>query len=113
ALRDDLERYRFHPALLDACFHVLMGALILDGSGPSDDGTYIPVQIGRIRVHRPAGGDALWSHARVRSHSADGLSGDLSIFDHDGALVAEITSFRCQLVPGSRREDDWRRHLYE
>ena len=108
-----LADYRFHPAVLDACFHVLMGAILLEGTGRADTGTYLPVHIGRLRVHRAPAPDDLWSYARLTSRSATGLTGDLSVFDADGRIVLEITGFRCQHVPEARAADDWSRHIYE
>jgi acyl transferase domain-containing protein/SAM-dependent methyltransferase/acyl carrier protein len=107
----DLAGYAFHPAILDACFHVLMGAIFQDGGGQS--GTYLPVRIGRIRVHKNPVGDTLWSYAKLTDHSATGLSGDVQVFDQDGGLLMELTSFKCQHVPESRAVDDWRQHVFE
>jgi acyl transferase domain-containing protein/NADPH:quinone reductase-like Zn-dependent oxidoreductase/SAM-dependent methyltransferase/acyl carrier protein len=109
----DLGNYHFHPAVLDACFHVLMGTIFLDAGGKVRSGTYIPVHIGRIRVHNNPPGEALWSHATLTNHNATSLTGDLCVFDAEGRIIIEITSFKCQHIPGARSNDDWRRHLYD
>lgn len=108
----ELAAYCVHPAILDACFHVLMGAILLDAEGHTR-GTYLPVEMGRIRCYQGLTGSPVWSHARVTHRSATHLTGDLSIFDDDGRLVLEITSFTCQRVPGSHAADTWTDHLYE
>ncbi|MEO7275590.1 MAG: SDR family NAD(P)-dependent oxidoreductase [Vicinamibacterales bacterium] len=108
----ELSAYRFHPAMLDACFHVMMGAALLDGPGQSQRGTYLPVQMGRIRFHRsPAG--SVWAHARVTHRNATHLIGDLSIIDASGEALMEISGFTCQRVPEALTTAAWTDHLFE
>ena len=82
-------RFRFHPALLDACLHGL-GALLPPGTA----GTYLPTGVERLRVTgRPQG--SLVCRARLRPGPAGGdLSADVEITDDHGTPVAELTGLR-------------------
>ena len=88
---------RLHPALLDACFQVLMGAQV---PGEPGDG-------GSDRVWLPVGWERLWlrraSPARLLCHAeldAEGEDGDpgvrrgnLALYDEDGALIGGVSGF--------------------
>ncbi|WP_158624963.1 type I polyketide synthase [Corallococcus terminator] len=100
--------YWLHPALLDACFHVLASALA-DGG---DAMPWVPVEIGALRLfQRPSG--ELWCH--MRDVSAGQLSpqrraADLLIVDGTGARVAEVTGLVAQRLAGGARtveQDRW------
>ncbi|MDB4987694.1 MAG: pks13, partial [Myxococcaceae bacterium] len=79
-LCSELGAHVVHPALLDACFHVL-GALSPLG-GPD---LVVPRSIREVRFFDFPGKD-LFSHAAVRGP----LEGDVRIYDRDGHLVAEL-----------------------
>jgi myxalamid-type polyketide synthase MxaB len=89
---DDTPRYRVHPALLDAALQVLGAAIPRDLAGAGGD-TFLPVSLGRCRVHVP-GATAGWSHVRLTrpaEANPDGFSADVRLFDSDGRLIAEVT----------------------
>ncbi|HWI66270.1 MAG TPA: SDR family NAD(P)-dependent oxidoreductase, partial [Symbiobacteriaceae bacterium] len=89
-LAGDLERYRFHPALLDACGHLLMAAEPDEAAGGT---VYLPVGADEVRIY---GGPAaqLWSHAVRREAPADTLAGDVRVIGEDGTVLAEILGLR-------------------
>ena len=95
-IRDDLDGYRFHPALIDAAFQVLLTA----STPPGDDGAgqttpYLPVGVDSITVHgRPA--DEMVVVAEVVRADARIIVSDLAICDTDGTVLAEIRGFRAQ-----------------
>jgi acyl transferase domain-containing protein/acyl carrier protein len=100
--------YRFHPALLDGCFQV--AALVFAAS--EERATWMPVRIGRLRLHRPPPAE-LWCHA-VAGAREDGEQGrrsvDLRIVDGAGAPVAEVVGLVAQRLAGEaprREEDGW------
>nr|WP_233261551.1 type I polyketide synthase [Vitiosangium sp. GDMCC 1.1324] len=100
--------YRLHPALLDACFHVM--AVALADSGETTP--WVPVELGSLRLfQRPSG--ELWCHVRSVSagqQAPERRSADFWLVDSTGARVAEISGLVVQrLEGGSRRkeEDDW------
>jgi acyl transferase domain-containing protein/NADPH:quinone reductase-like Zn-dependent oxidoreductase/aryl carrier-like protein len=91
----DLDRYRFHPAALDACLQTMGRA------APLTPGcTYLPVAFGRVRVFgRPA--PRMWSHVhRVRT-AGSSTFGSLRVFSDDGTVIAEVDDFEARTV----RED--------
>ena len=110
AIGADLERYRVHPALLDACLHVIQGAM-REGDR---QGTFLPVGIAEVRVRRAIGPSA-WSHARIRKLGRS-PEVDITVFDDEGRIAVELRGFRLQLLEAPRSPgiaaspDDW---LYE
>ena len=111
----DVEQYRLHPAVLDACFQVLSGAAFLKNGTGAQNGTYFPVRIGRLGFLKPALGPGLWTHARLTKQSGGVLEGDFTVTDDEGDVVVEITGFRCQLVqdPRTAIKDDLSDCLYD
>ncbi|MEO7594098.1 MAG: polyketide synthase dehydratase domain-containing protein, partial [Byssovorax sp.] len=99
--------YHLHPALLDACFHVLAGALRDGGQTP-----WLPVEVGSLRLsQRPS--SELFCHAIVAS-VAQGRekrrSADLVLVDAQGDQVAEIRGLVVERLASRaprREEDDW------
>ncbi|MCX5127240.1 type I polyketide synthase [Streptomyces sp. NBC_00347] len=85
-------RWRFHPALLDACLHGL-GSLMPEGTR----GTYLPTGVERLRVTGTPG-DVLVCRARLRPGLAGTLSADVEITDPGGAPVARLTGVRLSPV---------------
>ncbi len=83
----DAERYSLQPALLDACFQ-MVGA-VLDEEG---DAAYLPVGVGRVRVHL-AGRREVWAHAKL-SRSEDpkgpGFTCDIELSTAEGDRVATV-----------------------
>ncbi len=102
SLVGDAEAYQIQPALLDACFQVLIGAVLFEQAEGVAAGTYVPVAISQIRVFKRLTGGTLWSHARLKSRSASSLVGDFTIVDENGERVAEIRGLRCQAIPDAR-----------
>ena len=94
ALAGDAGRYRLHPALLDACFQVVIAAL----PAAMRDETWLPVGIDRFRLHgRP--GHSLWCRADIRRDEAAGpaaLLADLALFDAAGAAVGQVEGLRAK-----------------
>jgi short-subunit dehydrogenase/aryl carrier-like protein len=95
----DTEGYRLHPALLDACLHVVAPAI--GGSREAADaalGPVLPVGVERFAIHRePA--MPLWAHARLRhevSAADSSVEADVHVYDADGEAVAEVRGLRLQ-----------------
>ncbi|HEY7768947.1 SDR family NAD(P)-dependent oxidoreductase, partial [Longimicrobium sp.] len=86
-LAADAEGWLLHPALLDACFHVLGAAV----AGLGNDDTWVPVGVDRLRLYRPAG-RSVTCLAQVRpGPGGEALQGDLVLSDEAGAPVAHLT----------------------
>ena len=92
AAAGDPASFHLHPALLDACLHVL-GPLLARLSGSSAGShTYLPVTLDRVRVLRTPG-SRVWSCATIRSTASgpqETVVADLSVFSETGELVAAI-----------------------
>jgi acyl transferase domain-containing protein/acyl-CoA synthetase (AMP-forming)/AMP-acid ligase II/acyl carrier protein len=101
-IEGDIQSYRFHPAILDACLQVLAATV------PRETGKthcYLPVSATQVRFYRSPS-EPLWSYACRQSDVEEitgVFEGDVQIFDDDGGLVAEIRGFRVQDLQRSRR----------
>ena len=100
SLNGQAQAYSIHPAILDSCFQVLIGAV--DASGSRDGGAYVPFRIGHVRLHRAVNGGALWSYAHLVTQKDDVVEADYSVVDEAGHLVVEITGFQCRVLATSR-----------
>ena len=102
ALANDAGSYGLHPALLDACFHVIGAAL--PGAGAALDDAFLLMHVERIRLHRRPG-PAFWNHVVVRGGervdlaTQETFSADLRLFDDDGVLLAELDGLHLKRAP--------------
>ena len=100
---DPYQDYYIHPAALDACFQVLIGAVPDVLQSRETSGLYVPVGIDSIRIkQRP--GTRFLVHARISGHSANQLEGDIRLVDDDGSTLVVITGFRCQRMTSVRAD---------
>ena len=85
--------YGIHPALLDACLHLLGAPLKSDGEPKA----YLLLAIDRIQLYA-APGARLWSHTTLRREYSGGeaFSGDVRLYNEAGQLVAEATGLHLQ-----------------
>jgi acyl transferase domain-containing protein/acyl carrier protein len=84
------------PALLDACFHVLIAALPEDAlKGPT-----VPVALEAVHLYAEIPQKA-WSHVQLRN---TGLA-DIRVLDAEGHLLAEVRGLRAQSLVLGARED--------
>ena len=99
--------YQFHPALLDACFQGIKGAL--DDQGETTP--WVPVEVGSLRLFQPPAGE-LFCHVRLAPPDAgapERMRADLTVVNSEGARVAEFHRFTVQrLASGTphREEED-------
>lgn len=107
--------YRIHPALLDACIHVLAAALPEQEPCAAAHG-YLPVGLRRLRLHRSPTA-TVWCEASIGpapEGDPDSVSGDLRVYDLDGKLLVEIEGLWLRRVTAdlmSGRERSWLRDL--
>lgn len=115
--------YQIHPALLDACFQVLAATLPGDNGQVVEEGLYLPVGLGKVQLHPPAGNGSiadflvahdLWVHALFRPDedlAGETLKGDVFLIDDEGEVILEARDFRIQRVEGDAGAeidlDDW------
>jgi phthiocerol/phenolphthiocerol synthesis type-I polyketide synthase C len=90
----ELGDYCLHPAILDACLQVTLAALPED---PEDNGdaqaALVPSKADRIRL-RVGERRVAWCHMRVTRIGARSIIGSFTLFDPDGATIAEIDGMR-------------------
>jgi acyl transferase domain-containing protein/NADPH-dependent curcumin reductase CurA len=109
--------FRMHPAQLDACFQVVVGALGVLAAEAVGDTVYVPVGIDRLSWFA-APTPALRVQALAARSGAASAAVDLRILDDAGRLVALVDGFRMRAVPRASMvsrvataTDDWLREL--
>jgi NADPH:quinone reductase-like Zn-dependent oxidoreductase/thioesterase domain-containing protein/SAM-dependent methyltransferase/acyl carrier protein len=102
---EQLASYRFHPAVLDACFHAFLGLAPAASGGAGDSGLYLPRAIRRIQLHAPADSRRLTAFARRVSQEGTSLLADIRVTGPDGAPVADILGFRLERVDAKGGDD--------
>jgi phthiocerol/phenolphthiocerol synthesis type-I polyketide synthase C len=99
--------YRIHPAVLDSCFQTVVEA-IPDGEGRLGAAdTYLPVEVGSLRLRGALLTGPLVSHALhqgVVDPRADVAEGQLRVTGKEGRSVLEITGFRFQRLAREVRD---------
>ncbi|MFB9994577.1 SDR family NAD(P)-dependent oxidoreductase [Deinococcus oregonensis] len=91
------------PPVLDACFQLLLGAVASLPNAP-EGRLYLPVQI-RELVFMPAAGwsvpssgGPLCAHARLTHWDTARITGDLTLMDAAGNVLAEVRGLSCQAI---------------
>jgi myxalamid-type polyketide synthase MxaE and MxaD len=103
AIAGDIDRYFFHPALLDACMHSMAAAKVHVG-----EGGFMPTRFDRIEVVGK-GGARLWARASMQK-ADDASSGtaraSIRVFDDRGAMLLDIHGVSLQYLDelGARDE---------
>jgi acyl transferase domain-containing protein len=104
----DSDVYRLHPAVADACVHVLAAAVIMDDGATDRGGAFVGGGVAGIRLMGRPRGSCLWSHVRVRSTDAGqpyALRGDIRILDESGQLVAELAGVSMLFINADAAHD--------
>ena len=106
ALAAEFEQYAFHPALLDACSHVLLS--LLPNSSPKQ--LFLAMGQERIECHqRPS--QRVWVHATLDTDaSADGsFIGNIVIYDRSvGRKIAVLQGYLMKQVARDSLAKTWR-----
>jgi acyl transferase domain-containing protein len=92
AISAETSRYRFHPAVSDACGHVLVAAGFAEGSGVDEDRPVVGGRTAEVRYYDRPVAQSLWVHAKMQPRVAsdnNAVTGDLSIYDQSGVLLSE------------------------
>ena len=85
-----VDQYHFHPAVLDACFHIFKGVQVVPLDASPKDYFYLPQAIRRIRLECDKPPTRLWAHARLVKDDGHSLVSDILVYDDQGRRVAEI-----------------------
>lgn len=105
-------RYHLHPAMLDACFQVLVGARAIPADADPQSTLYLPNFIRRIRLYHTQAVRPRWAHATLISTNDDSLVGDIAVYDDAGRRIADILGFRAERVEQRTSVEDLDDALY-
>ena len=94
-LRHGLERFGFHPDLLDGALQAMLGL----GSPNSSGAAELPFALGSVQLLAPMA-EGMWAHLR-RSSSSTGLSKvDITLYDDAGIPCVLLTNMAFRAVAG-------------
>src|SRR5215831_1089584 len=88
----ELDGYRVHPTVLDACFQVLAAAVTAP-NGREMEGLFVPVAIRQIRYHAKTGTHA-WCVGTLLHRSQSIIDGNIVLFDENGKIAMEIVGLQ-------------------
>nr|ATG32078.1 polyketide synthase [Nannocystis pusilla] len=97
-----------HPAVMDACAHVLAAAL--PGDAPL---ALVGGGIDRVRLRARPRGTCLWSHIVIRPADPGLVLGDLTLFDDHGQAIAALDGVRLHATIPQATTPDLRRRLLD
>ena len=101
--------FRFHPALLDACFQASRGVQCLPPGAIPADYLFLPESIRRIQFYADQLPARLWAHARQTDDDDSAITADIFVYDDEGRRVADILGFRATRMelkrPGAGIDD--------
>ncbi len=96
AIATEAPAYGIHPAMLDACFHLLGAPL----SASIEQTSYLLIAIERFQIYARPGGQ-LWNHTVLRpgyEKAGETFTGDIRLYNDDGYLVAEALGLHLKLA---------------
>lgn len=92
AIRNDLDRYLLHPALLDSCFQLLVD-VFGDALAQGHMEALIPVKIGKLRLYETHAPVA-WCRVKVVKQSPRSVVAAFDLYDSDGNVLATLEACR-------------------
>ncbi len=95
------EKYKIHPALLDGCFQTLMAMI------DTSSATYLPTAIEEIRLYVKTLPNEIWCHGELQQLNDRFVECHLTIYDHEGNIVANVRRLRANAAPHKERVDQW------
>ena len=115
-LQPGLERYVFHPAVSDACGHVLTATISPDRSDADRGGAFVGGSVDETRVYARPRGQQFWAYARLRpdtEQQSNILIGDVQVIDENGIVISETLGAHLWYLDKSAQRalsesiDDW------
>jgi acyl transferase domain-containing protein/acyl carrier protein len=101
-IREALEPYVIHPALLDGALQALL-ALIADRDAGLAGASFLPWRFGRVRVAAPFGRVPASARVRVTRLGTRSVSADIALVDQHAAIVGELSECWFRRVELTRR----------
>jgi acyl transferase domain-containing protein len=87
SLYGEAARFRFHPALLDACLHTMFADLHHRGDSHY---IYLPYHIERVQIFEADGATTAFVHVQMKYRSDTFLRCDVSIYGENGQVLAVV-----------------------
>ena len=100
AIVDELDDFRFHPALIDGAFQTLFGAPFLGQEEQADP--YLPTRIRHCAIYG-APEERMQVHVRVGTATSEEVECDITIPDAAGRTLAVFDGFSVQSLSASSR----------
>jgi len=91
--KSDVRGYAIAPPLLDGCIHSLAVGILDDDNGD----LFLPVGIKRVQFHSAAS-DEVWCRAIWTKPDGDVRTADLTLYDGDGNVIAELEELTVRQV---------------
>jgi acyl transferase domain-containing protein/NAD(P)-dependent dehydrogenase (short-subunit alcohol dehydrogenase family)/acyl carrier protein len=100
----ELDGYRFHPSVLDACIQVAgLSSELASGRSPARRLALLPIRVEALHFHRPATA-SLSCHARIERRDERSQVVNFTVFDDQGEVCCEVEGLRLQGVELSHRD---------
>ena len=93
-IKRQLERYHFHPVLIDACFQTVATSGMMASPSGDLEISFLPMAVERIRLLSENFHAELWVQTEIRSQTTDSITADFKVYQPNGELLAEILGGR-------------------
>ena len=91
-----------HPAVFDACLQVVPFVSARDRGADGATDTILPIEVARFRFRGSPRGRGMWCHLKLVAETRHTLQGDITLFNDDGEVIAEVTRLKGQRVANAR-----------
>jgi acyl transferase domain-containing protein/acyl carrier protein len=96
-LQDEISDYQLYPGLIDSCLQLLNCCSPNKSVENQQDYIYVPFRIASFKFYGSANLDSqLWCYAQKQISQNQSLIGNISLFDQNGKLIAEIIGFEAR-----------------
>jgi acyl transferase domain-containing protein/NADPH:quinone reductase-like Zn-dependent oxidoreductase/acyl carrier protein/short-subunit dehydrogenase len=109
AVRDEIDRYHLHPALLDNAFQLIIQVMrdeIADYQGL----TFVPTRVGHLSFDIGAG-TPKYARARILTRAPHSICGEFELFDEELRTVAFLEDVRFRSIRLQRNSAEQLRYL--
>lgn len=100
-LGDQADNHHFHPALMDACFQVLLTTEIpfaqQKENNAEQTGIRLPLSVESILTDK-VGSQPIWAHAKITHRTEDEVIGNITIYNDHNQPLGRIEGFRAANV---------------
>lgn len=97
---NEIDIYRFHPALIDGALQTLLGSNLL--ANEANQGPYLPTRIRQSSIYRSPEKNMI-AHVRVVSATGAEIESDITVTSDDGEAIAVFNGFLVQSLNASSR----------